>query len=59
MILLKQEAGLAQLLIEEIGLELIHRIDRPALPGDVFSLRCVEVMLFFHSRRRSLHSWHM
>jgi len=40
---MRQESGLASLLIEQLGLEIVHRVDRPAAPGDVLQLKCTQV----------------
>ena len=35
-----QESGLARVLLQDLGLETVMRIDRPASPGDKLSVRC-------------------
>ena len=40
---LKQEAGLGRVLLEEMGLETVVRINRPVRPGDELEVRCSHV----------------
>lgn len=37
----KQEAGLGRVLLDDLGLETIVRVSRPAVPGTTFRVRCV------------------
>ena len=38
-VVLLQESGLARILLPELGLETVMRIDRPAKPGDQLDIR--------------------
>eukprot|EP00891_Asterochloris_glomerata_P003086 jgi/Astpho2/3086/Aster-x0560 len=37
---IRVESGLARVLLQDLGLETVMRIDRPASPGDVLDVRC-------------------
>ncbi|XP_075265407.1 putative ribonuclease sll1290 [Convolutriloba macropyga] len=41
----RQDVGMAQLLIESLGLEVVQRLDRPVSPGQMLRMQCTEVNL--------------